>query len=170
MNRNKTQSGFTLIELLVIISIIAFLAAAVLVGLQNGRAKARDARRVADTKQIVSALTLFYTNCGTYPIETAQIALDSSLSLYLGPTGCGDKTGASNQGGIGSVPNGTVLVQKFSDAPLPPGTGCTDDNTASTSNRYLYSTDSSGSTYTLTFCIGAPVGGYATAGLKTISP
>lgn len=70
----KIKNGFTLIELLVVISIIAFLASAALVVLNSARIKARDAKRLADLKQIKTALDLYAQdnggsypgNCGTY--------------------------------------------------------------------------------------------------------
>jgi prepilin-type N-terminal cleavage/methylation domain-containing protein len=62
------QAGFTLIELLVIISIIGVMSAAVLAAVNVGRAKARNARRIADKKQIITALNLYYTsNNSTWP-------------------------------------------------------------------------------------------------------
>ena len=58
--RVKRPSGFTLIELLVVISIIGLLASVVLVSLNGARAKARNARRLADIKQLQTALELYY--------------------------------------------------------------------------------------------------------------
>ena len=63
------QKGFTLIELLVVISIIGLLATIVLVSLNAARGKARDARRIADIKQISTAIELFYDVAGSYPRE-----------------------------------------------------------------------------------------------------
>ncbi|MDP2593411.1 MAG: prepilin-type N-terminal cleavage/methylation domain-containing protein, partial [bacterium] len=59
--------GFTLIELLVVISIIGLLSAVVLASLNSARAKARDARRIADFATIQTALELFYDQTGSYP-------------------------------------------------------------------------------------------------------
>jgi len=59
--------GFTLIELLVVISVIGMLAAIILVSLNSARAKARDARRIADVQQIYKALELYYLNNGSVP-------------------------------------------------------------------------------------------------------
>lgn len=60
--------GFTLIELLVVIAIIGVLASTVLASLNTARAKARDARRIVDFKQISLALEFFYDTYGRYPI------------------------------------------------------------------------------------------------------
>jgi len=66
---NFKKSGFTLIELLVVIAIIGLLASIVLVSLNSARAKARDAKRIADIRQIQAALEMYYDQNGTYPIS-----------------------------------------------------------------------------------------------------
>jgi prepilin-type N-terminal cleavage/methylation domain-containing protein len=51
--------GFTLIELLVVIAIIGLLSSVVLASLNSARAKARDAQRLTDMRQIQAALELY---------------------------------------------------------------------------------------------------------------
>ncbi|MEI7452060.1 MAG: prepilin-type N-terminal cleavage/methylation domain-containing protein [Candidatus Falkowbacteria bacterium] len=76
---HKNKKAFTLIELLVVIAIIGILATIAVVALQNARAKARDARRVADVKQIQTALELFFNDKGRYP-TTNEFKLGSVFS------------------------------------------------------------------------------------------
>lgn len=66
IRRTTQKRGFTLIELLVVISIIGLLSSIVLTSVNSARKKARDARRIADAKQIQIALGLFYDKYGHY--------------------------------------------------------------------------------------------------------
>jgi prepilin-type N-terminal cleavage/methylation domain-containing protein len=67
------KKGFTLIELLVVVAIIGLLATLSIVALNTARAKARDAKRVGDIKQIQTALELYYNENGVYPGSTASL-------------------------------------------------------------------------------------------------
>ena len=62
------RTGFTLLELLVVIAIIGLLASIITVSVNLARIKARDAKRIADFKQIQNALALYYDDNGKYPI------------------------------------------------------------------------------------------------------
>lgn len=67
----KNKKGFTLIELLVVIAIIGLLASIVLVSLNSARGKARDARRLSDLRQIMTALELSYDKNGYLPVTSS---------------------------------------------------------------------------------------------------
>lgn len=67
--RIRKTKGFTLIELLVVIAIIGILASVVLASLNSARAKARDAKRVADMHNFRLALELYHTTYGEYPLS-----------------------------------------------------------------------------------------------------
>ncbi len=69
------QRGFTLIELLVVIAIIGILSSVVLASLNSARKKGRDARRIADVKQIQLALELAYDASGAYPATLSTSTL-----------------------------------------------------------------------------------------------
>lgn len=80
----KKQKGFTLIELLVVIAVIGMLASIVLVSLGPARARARDAKRVSDIRQISLAMDMCYgdTACNTVNDSTyLAIAADANRRL-----------------------------------------------------------------------------------------
>lgn len=62
------KKGFTLIELLVVIAIIGLLSSVVFASLNSARGKARDAKRLADIREIEKALELYYNDVGSYPV------------------------------------------------------------------------------------------------------
>lgn len=99
--RNKTQKGFTLIELLVVIAIIGLLASVVLLALNSARAKSRDAKRVADVRQLASAMELYFNDNNSYPIQAvAGLTIPGLATGYIGaipaaPTPADNKTGAT---------------------------------------------------------------------------
>jgi prepilin-type N-terminal cleavage/methylation domain-containing protein len=123
---SSNQKGFTLIELLVVIAIIGVLSTLAIVALGGARAKARDSRRVADIKQLATALELYYADNNSYPaIITPGEALKS-------PSG------------------DTTYLGKIPSNPTPRTDGdCADSD-------YIYS--SSGSYFSLSFCVSSRMG------------
>jgi type II secretion system protein G len=74
------HKGFTLIELLVVIAIIGLLSAVVLASLNTARAKARDAARISDIRQIQTAIQEYVLANGHYPdTHGAWASFDSPL-------------------------------------------------------------------------------------------
>ncbi len=117
-----------MIELLVVIVIIGILATLAVVALSNARGKARDTARVSDMKQLQSALALYYTNEGSYPV-----IITSGQSL------------------TGSI-TGQVYMKKIPSNPRPQSDGtCSADEYG-----YLLSSDSQ--YYALAYCLGADAG------------
>jgi general secretion pathway protein G len=135
----KNKKGFTLIELLVVIAIIGLLSTLAIVALNSARQKSRDAKRVADVKQIQTALELYYNDNFGYP-PASNVVSGSSIA-----------TGTITY--MGQVPV----------APLPEDGECTGEE-----NTYNY-TQTDGTTYSLTYCLGANTGN-VDAGVNTATP
>jgi len=128
----KFKKAFTLIELLVVIAIIGILTTIAVVALNNARAKARDVKRIANIKQIQTALELFFNDNGRYP-TTEEF---TSGSIYSTST------------------NGTTTyMATIPTASNPPDGSCTIDQ-----NTFIYTGASNGATYTINYCLGGAIG------------
>jgi type II secretory pathway pseudopilin PulG len=138
MSKTKRQQlGFLLLGLQAAATILGLVASVTLLALNSARAKSRDAKRMADVRQMSAALELYSNDKNYYPTSTTNSVLDTVVGLT--PTY------------IGVLPS----------YPLPADGGCGSD--------YLYQTPARPTTYTLTFCLGAPTGGYG-AGTHTLNP
>jgi type II secretion system protein G len=82
----KNNKGFTLIELLVVVAIIGLLSSVVLISLNTARSKARDAKRLADVRQVATALETYYNDNGKYPEAAANPTTAAAAHTYLGGT------------------------------------------------------------------------------------
>jgi prepilin-type N-terminal cleavage/methylation domain-containing protein len=164
----KNKKGFTLIELLVVIAIIGLLSTLAVVALNNAREKARDAKRVADIKQIQTALELFNTETGAYPVKTGIVPLgtiNAPAGSYI-TTGCDfDSTGAapcstiSSLGGISDAASGTTYMGLVPDDPSANATAaCADPATALCVASYAIT---AGTTYEINFWLEGSVGDLA---------
>jgi len=105
MKTNK--KGFTLIELLVVIAIIGLLSTVVMVSLNRARAKARDARKMTDFRQIQSALEQYFDANGYYPYTVDCSATSDSGWVY-------------DSGATGYTPDGIVLSWSDLETQLAP--------------------------------------------------
>ncbi len=82
------KNGFTLIELLVVVMVIAALSGIVVSLVNSGgfRDKAKDAQRLADLKQIQTALELYFADYRAYPDSGwVQINGNDAASSALSP-------------------------------------------------------------------------------------
>ncbi len=143
----KNRKGFTLIELLVVIAIIGILSTIAVIALQSARSKSRDAKRIADIKQIQTALEMYYSDNTAYPIEASAVNLGEGTKLTL-----------SSGGGFSNTASGTTYMGQV---PADPGG-------TSPATHYTY-TSADGTTYTLVFTLEGSSAGY-TAGNVTATP
>lgn len=103
-----------MIELLVVIAIIGLLSSVVLASLNGARVKARNARRIADMKQMQTALELYYNDNNAYPAATASLAPSYIAALPTDP-GSGSaaytyvKAASGNYYCLGAAIEGSVV-------------------------------------------------------------
>jgi type II secretory pathway pseudopilin PulG len=118
----------------VVIAIIGLLSTLSLVALNVARAKARDALRVADVKQIMTALELYYNDVGHYPKAWFNLSTSGKL--------------ATTTNGATSTYIGLIPIN-----PSP-----TDGRACSTTPNFVYTSDSNSSSYHIAYCLGSNSG------------
>lgn len=81
------KNAFTLIELMVTIAIIGLISSIVMMGMQEARAKARDAQRIQEFKQIQKAIELYFVDNDKYPAGEpgGKCIKDTNLASDLAP-------------------------------------------------------------------------------------
>ncbi len=143
----RKREGFTLIELLVVIAIIGLLSTLAVVSLNSARARSRDTKRIADVKEVQTALELFYNDNQGYPLA-----------------GSADADGNIPPLSTSGDPAFSTFMKNSPVAPKPAdGTACASDN------KYVYKgLKSDGSTacdavgncatYSVDFCVGNKTG------------
>ncbi len=152
----KRRQGFTLIELLVVVAIMGLLAALAVVALNNARQRARDARRVADVKQIQTALELYYLDNNEYPNADA-----TSSDI--------DGKCISGNGAIADPCGGTPTYM----AVIPTNPSPKDDGDCGNTS-YTYTAVPTGDgdnniSYYIEYCVGSKISDLA-AGAHTATP
>ncbi len=141
----QKKKGFTLIELLVVVAIIGLLATLSIVALNTARAKARDAKRVGDIKQIQTALELYYNDNSGYP--SADIMVAGTIAT-----------------------NSVTYMSQVPTAPTPfDNASTTGGQCTAANNVYKYATYNNNTSYTISYCLGANTGGM-NPGIATATP
>jgi prepilin-type N-terminal cleavage/methylation domain-containing protein len=132
----KNKKGFTLIEMLIVVAIIAILSGLILTGLNKARMQSRDARRMADIKNIQAQLEVFYNANNRYPSltefsdgKTIQPLKDSQGNSYVY---CVDNSNNAQHYVVGTTSMEQRVVNLSTD---PNGTkdGCDTSNCSSCS-------------------------------------
>jgi len=82
MHKYQDQKGFTFVELMIVILIILILSSVAVVSFNSSRAKARDAKRLADIRRIRTAMEFYYSEEDSYPsIERLVLGQVNSYKL-----------------------------------------------------------------------------------------
>lgn len=110
------------------------------------RAKARDFKRVADIKQIQTALELYFADTGAYPSDSpvAADALGTKSAAQI----CGDGFRDGSR-----TCDSMTYMGLVPEAPEPVDGGC-----SRAQNSYQYAPSLDGKNYEITFCLGGQVG------------
>lgn len=145
----RNNKGFTLIELLVVIAIIGLLSTLAVVSLNNARAKARDAKRVSDIKQISTLIEMEAANSASGGYDVLPAECDGSTDDVL----------------LSDCTIGGVALSAITD---PSGSVTPCDAGVATTCAYAVSAAESTSDYELCFYLEEGAGGVA-AGLNSVN-
>lgn len=124
-----SNKGFGLIELLTVIAIIALLSTIAMVVYSGAKQKARDAKRIADAKQISTALNLYFDDKELFPISAI-------ITLGEGNYSC-----LNGNGFVASCDTEPIYMKMIPVAPTPP-----------IDNKYTYASID-GNDYQLSFTL-----------------
>lgn len=148
----KNKKGFTLIELLVVIAIIGLLSTLAVVALSSARKKSRDSKRVADMKQLQTAMEMVFSEANSYDL--------------LGCTAAGNKVSTC------TTPLSNYLLGVTTMKDPSSTTACTvlaGVCTNTSSCDYTVAVDPDASTYKFCFYLEGVTGDLA-AGMHYVSP
>lgn len=150
----KTQQGFTLIELLVVIAIIGLLSTLAVVALNSARQRSRDAKRVADIRQVQTALELGFSEASVYPNSGGNDVVLGTTAARL----CG--AGTSPEEIIWADSSGNVVTNGGTASTTCAGTtfmGLVPSNPSPNGAAYTYNS-AAGADYSLTFTLEGATG------------
>lgn len=137
---------FSTIELLVTLAVVGVFLVVGVVTINSSRAKARDAKRLLDVKQVQMVLELFYMDHNAYP---------TGKGVVLG----GDSAHALCDTGWSGTP--CTGIAYMSNIPTDPQGGLS-------TKQYVYSqSDDAASQYTITFDTEGAIGSISSGGSHT---
>lgn len=101
----KNQNGFNLLEILVVVAIIALVGVFAAVAVNSARSKQRDATRIANVRQLQSALEDYFNETNSYPTGDSLPLGDAAQSACLSLTGFRADCSAENAVFLRYVPS-----------------------------------------------------------------
>ena len=117
MSHQGKARGFTLVELLVTISIIGVLASITVISVGNVRQLARDSKRLADMKQLQTALEFYFNQTNGYPnLQNVTMGAGAGSSLCISADGKGFQDEPTP-----AKCTGTIFMTRVPANPIPGG-------------------------------------------------
>ncbi len=120
----KKQDGFTLLELLIVIVIIGILAVLIIPNLASGPARARDAQRKSDLRNVKTALETYYNDNNSYPTANPGGGSAASCVIAGNSTCIGAALSSGTTPYMKTVPSDPKNTGSYVYTYLPTPSGC----------------------------------------------
>lgn len=91
----KIKKGFTLIELLVTTTVILLLTSIAIVSYASASKRSRDNKRISDLETVRSALEIYRSENGLYPVVSSFSNMVTELTGFINQAPSDPKTGNS---------------------------------------------------------------------------